>query len=39
MLNKIKSALISVSDKENLSQILKTLVKYNIQIKQKVCDN
>ena len=32
MLNKIKSALISVSDKENLSQILKTLVKYNIQI-------
>ena len=29
-MNKIKKALISVSDKDNLKKILKTLKKYNI---------
>ena len=32
MLRKIKTALISVSDKANLSKILKSLKKYNIKI-------
>ena len=31
-MKKIKSALISVSDKTNLKSILKTLKKYNIKI-------
>ena len=32
MLQKIKTALISVSNKSNLSEVLKTLKKYNIKI-------
>ena len=32
MLKKIKNALISVSDKENLVKILKSLNKHNVQI-------
>jgi phosphoribosylaminoimidazolecarboxamide formyltransferase/IMP cyclohydrolase len=32
MITKIKSALISVSDKENLIYLLKVLKKFNIQI-------
>ena len=32
MLRKIKNALISVSDKTDLNQILKVLKKYNIEI-------
>ena len=32
MQQKIKTALISVSDKTNLSNILKTLIKYKIKI-------
>ena len=32
MLQKIKTALISVSDKTNLQDVLKTLDRYNIKI-------
>ena len=32
MLQKIRNALVSVSDKENLSEVLKILKKYNIKI-------
>ena len=32
MLQKIKTALVSVSDKSNLEDILKTFKKYNIKI-------
>ena len=32
MLQKIKTALISISDKSNLSLVLEKLRKYNIQI-------
>ena len=32
MINKIKRALISVTDKSNIKQILKILKKYNVKI-------
>ena len=38
MIRKIKSALISVSDKTEISKLLKILKKYNVKINQKTLE-